>query len=355
MTALFALATSLLLGLSDFGGGILARRLPALTVVVVSQCLAALVLGVMVLATGAWGEADPRLWFAVGAGFVGPVAMLVFYQALSRGPMGVVSPLSSLGVVVPMSVGLALGERPGLWQYMGITVAIVGIVLAGGPEPHGAPVRRMAVGLTLLAALGFGGVMALISEASTTVTGLLLALFVQRCTNVLAGGAILWVSARRGHSVLPDLGPCPDVDPTPDATTPDHAEWATASAAGAAAPWADVTPPSGPSAGTGAGTGTGTTSTAVLPPLNDARAAGLRMLGRALPALTFVGLTDVAANGTYVLATQYGPVIVAAVLASLYPVVTAVAARCVLGERLRTVQAAGSALALLGTVLLAAG
>lgn len=58
-----------------------------------------------------------------------------------------------------------------------------------------------------------------------------------------------------------------------------------------------------------------------------------------LPALAFVGLADVAANGTYSVAAQSGPVTVAAVLSSLYPVVTALAAFAVLKERLRTVQA----------------
>ena len=70
MTAFFALATSLLWGLADFGGGVLTRRAPALTVVVVSQTIAAAVLGVIVLATGAWSEAGPRLWWAVAAGLV---------------------------------------------------------------------------------------------------------------------------------------------------------------------------------------------------------------------------------------------------------------------------------------------
>lgn len=68
-----------------------------------------------------------------------------------------------------------------------------------------------------------------------------------------------------------------------------------------------------------------------------------------------MGLADVAANGTYSVAAQHGPVTVAAVLASLYPVVTALAARGVLRERLRGVQATGAALALVGTVLLATG
>ncbi|CAM5661617.1 EamA-like transporter family protein OS=Streptomyces lavendulae subsp. lavendulae OX=58340 GN=SLAV_31085 PE=4 SV=1 [Streptomyces lavendulae subsp. lavendulae] len=79
------------------------------------------------------------------------------------------------------------------------------------------------------------------------------------------------------------------------------------------------------------------------------------MLWSLLPALAFVGLADVAANGTYSIAAQNGPVTVAAVLSSLYPVVTAFAAFAVLKERLRSVQAAGAGLALAGTVLLAAG
>ncbi|MFJ3726800.1 EamA family transporter [Streptomyces sp. NPDC090045] len=288
MTALFALATAVLWGLADFGGGLLTRRIPALTVVVVSQVVAVLVLGAVVLGTGAWQEAGPQLWFAVGAGLVGPVAMLSFYKALALGPMGVVSPLGSLGVVVPVTAGLILGERPSPGQFAGIAVAVVGIVLAGGPELRGAPVQRQAVVLTLVAAFGFGSVMALIAEASTTLTGLFLALFVQRVTNVAVGGAALWARCRRGVPALP--------------------------------------PGTGP-----------------------------RILWGLLPALAFVGLADVAANGTYSLAAQSGPVTMAAVLSSLYPVVTALAAFAVLKERLRSIQAAGAGLALAGTVLLAAG
>ncbi|MFF7732206.1 EamA family transporter [Streptomyces sp. NPDC007984] len=285
MTALFALATSLLWGLADFGGGLLTRRTPALTVVVVSQSIAVAVLGAVVVATGGWSEAGPQLWFAVAAGLVGPVAMLAFYKALALGPMGVVSPLGSIGVAVPVGAGLMLGERPGLLQFTGILVAVAGVCLAGGPQFRGAPVQRQAIALTLLAAFGFGAVMALIAAASTTLTGLFLALFVQRVTNVAAGGLALFVSVRRGAPALPADG----------------------------FPW------------------------------------------RTLPALAFVGLADVAANGTYSIAAQHGPVTVVAVLASLYPVVTAAAARGILRERLRAIQAAGAGLALAGTVLLASG
>src|SRR5215203_3412193 len=113
MTAALALTTSLMWGLADFGGGLLTRRMSALTVVVVSQALAAAVLGAIVAVTGGWSEWGPQLWYAVAAGVVGPVGMLAFYKALAQGTMGVVSPLASLSVVVPVGAGLALGERPG--------------------------------------------------------------------------------------------------------------------------------------------------------------------------------------------------------------------------------------------------
>ncbi|CAM5671224.1 DMT family transporter [Streptomyces canus] len=285
MTAFFALATSLLWGLADFGGGVLTRRLPALTVVVVSQGIAAAALGAIVVATGGWSETGPRLWFAFAAGLAGPVALICFYKALAMGPMGVVSPLGTLSVAVPVGVGLFLGERPGLTQAAGIAVAVTGVILAGGPQLRGAPVQRRAIVLTLIAALGFGTVFALIAEASTSVTGLFLALFVQRLVNVAVGGAALYVSVKRGTPALPTTG----------------------------FPWSS------------------------------------------LPALAFIGLADVAANGTYSVAAQHGPVTVAAVLASLYPVVTALAARGFLSERLRTLQATGAGLALIGTLLLATG
>ncbi|MFE9388328.1 EamA family transporter [Streptomyces sp. NPDC006784] len=290
MTAVFALATSLLWGLADFGGGLLSKRLRELTVVVVSQGAACLVLGVIVLVTGAWSELDARLlWCAVAAGAIGPVSMLCFYRALAVGPMGVVSPVATLGsVAVPVAVGMALhGERPGPLQALGTLVAVTGVVLAGGVGGGGAPVQRRTVLLTLIAAFGFGATMSLVAEASTTLAGLFLTLFVQRVVNLVVGGGTLWASVRRGTPALPE--------------------------------------------------------------------EGLRAVWTALPALAFVGLADVAANGTYAVAAQHGPVTVAAVLASLYPVVTALAARSVLQERLRALQTTGAGLALLGTVLLASG
>jgi drug/metabolite transporter (DMT)-like permease len=63
------------------------------------------------------------------------------------------------------------------------------------------------------------------------------------------------------------------------------------------------------------------------------------------------GLADASANICYVIATREGLFGLAVVLTSLYPGVTVLLARILLGERLRRVQRAGLALAALGVLL----
>jgi drug/metabolite transporter (DMT)-like permease len=79
---------------------------------------------------------------------------------------------------------------------------------------------------------------------------------------------------------------------------------------------------------------------------------GIKLSIKRLAALAAIGISDVIANGSYALAASRGNLAVAAVLASLYPVVTALLARGILAERLRPVQSMGVVAALGGVVLL---
>jgi drug/metabolite transporter (DMT)-like permease len=67
------------------------------------------------------------------------------------------------------------------------------------------------------------------------------------------------------------------------------------------------------------------------------------------------GLFDVAGNALYVVARDQIPIGLAAALVGMYPVVTALIARVVLGERLSRLGQVGVGLALLGIVLISAG
>lgn len=80
-----------------------------------------------------------------------------------------------------------------------------------------------------------------------------------------------------------------------------------------------------------------------------------RPVGSDLPAIAATGAADAGANGLYALATQSSLVSVSAVLASLYPAVTALLAWRFHREHMRPVQIAGVATTLAGVALIALG
>jgi drug/metabolite transporter (DMT)-like permease len=71
--------------------------------------------------------------------------------------------------------------------------------------------------------------------------------------------------------------------------------------------------------------------------------------------LIAAGLFDTSANALFAIATTEGSDAVAAVLGSLYPVMTVILAASLLGERVARAQATGIAVALVGVLLVSAG
>ena len=207
MAALLALFASALWGTADFLGGTAARRLPVASVLGVSQLVALLGLVPLAAAIGALDEPRSYVLPALLAGLTGTAALACFYRALASGTMGVVAPIASLGVVVPVVVGLLDGERPGALQLIGMAVAVVGVVLASGPELLGSG-RGGAAPLVLAAAaaLGFGAVLSLIAVASGgeggTVGAVVMTLLVMRLVSVLALTSLLLALLRsRGPEI----------------------------------------------------------------------------------------------------------------------------------------------------------
>jgi drug/metabolite transporter (DMT)-like permease len=71
--------------------------------------------------------------------------------------------------------------------------------------------------------------------------------------------------------------------------------------------------------------------------------------------LVAAGTLDCSATALYGVANTKGALSIVAVVGSLYPVMTLILARAVLGERIRPVQQAGVAAALAGVAMIAAG
>ena len=152
-----ALAASLSWAVSDFLGGLKSRRLELLSVLVVSQ-VAGLVL--VALAVAALGEPPPdarHAGYALVAGTAGIVGIAALYRGMAIGAMAVVAPISALGALVPVAVGLIQGERPSSLEYAGIVLALAGAVLVS-VEPRSGAAGRLAGGaaVAVVAAFGFG-------------------------------------------------------------------------------------------------------------------------------------------------------------------------------------------------------
>ena len=75
---------------------------------------------------------------------------------------------------------------------------------------------------------------------------------------------------------------------------------------------------------------------------------------RLLPLAVLTGILDTAGNAFFMMATQAGRLDVAAVLSSLYPMITVVLARSILKERMHRVQTAGMWMVLMAIPLIAA-
>jgi uncharacterized membrane protein len=150
-----ALVAALAYGAADFYGGLATRRLPAATVVLRSNTLAfPCLLVANLVASGTWTGQDA----AIGAlaGIAGTTGLLLLFRSLAEGTMSIVAPITAvLAAVVPMTVGVATGERPALLAVTGLPVALAAVILLAAPPSAGG--RRVQVPTpNLLAALSAG-------------------------------------------------------------------------------------------------------------------------------------------------------------------------------------------------------
>lgn len=164
VSAVLALLSSLIWGSSDFLGGLRSKILPPAAVVGWSQVVGLAAMTVVVLA-GHPLRGTAWIPYAVAAGLIGSGALAAFYAALSTGTMGVVAPIAAMGAALPVLLGVAQGDQPAPLVWVGMAVAVLGTVLASGPELR-AGLHVRPVLLACVAALGFGLVLFLIARGA---------------------------------------------------------------------------------------------------------------------------------------------------------------------------------------------
>jgi drug/metabolite transporter (DMT)-like permease len=275
------LAASAFWGASDFLGGLATRKAHVVLVVALAHGLS---LGLLLAIALATHPALPTKHFAlIGlcAGAFGGLALLLYYQALSLGEMGITTALTGLlTALVPVVYSFFAQGSPKSSQIAGFVLAAAAIALIAY-RPAGAP-RPLALGLATLAGLGFGVFLVVLKVGSAH--GLLWPLIFSRVASAtLACGIVIVVQLRNGK----------------DATT-----------------WR-----------------------------RQARENRFFLIAGS------AGVLEATGSLLYMRSAAEGRLDVAAVLASLYPVVTILLAAWFLKERTTSSQAFGMALALGAVVL----
>ncbi len=158
MVIVLSLVSALSYGISDFLGGIFAKRASAWQVAVVGQSSSAVcALGALALFPGSPGPSD--LGWGLLAGIGGGVGVGFLYRGLSTARMGVVAPISAIGAaLLPVAAGLISGERPSLLALVGIIAAFPAIVLISRvpASAESGSTTASGIGDGILAGVGFG-------------------------------------------------------------------------------------------------------------------------------------------------------------------------------------------------------
>jgi drug/metabolite transporter (DMT)-like permease len=310
LVTILALAAATLYGTADFLGGVASRRASVFAVLALTVPAGAVVMLAVALlgevsgsggllghgglgaptSVGSWSAAG----WAAGSGVCGAFGLVAFYAGFAAAPISVVAPVAALvSAVLPVSVAVAEGERPGAGVIAGGLICLIAVVLVsaqpaerdergGGGDRRSkgrlfGPGRLLAVGYGAAAGVGFGLFFILLKNAGQS--GVLWPVAISRSAGAVAAIGIALATRTR--------------------------------------PW-----PRG---------GGGVTAIALVS-----------------------GSIDAAANVCYVLATRVGLFGLAVVITSLYPGMTVLLARVFLGERMRWLQRAGLLLAAVGVVLVTA-
>jgi drug/metabolite transporter (DMT)-like permease len=306
VVTILALAAAALYGTADFLGGAASRRASVFAVLAVTVPTGAIVMVVAallgevpwiarLLGPGGLGTAaSAGGWAAAGwaamSGVCGAAGLIAFYAGFAAAPMSVVAPVAALfSAILPVGVAVAEGERPGATVIAGGLLCLIAIVLISAqPAQHTEHPDGDAQAASGRRRPACGRLLALgYGVAAGTGFGL----FFLR--NAGQSGVLWPVAISRSAGTVVAI--------------------AIALATGTR-PWR----------------------------LLSGRTARIALASGAL---------DAAANVCYVLATRAGLFGLAVVITALYPGVTVLLARVLLGERMRWLQRAGLVLAAAGVVL----
>jgi drug/metabolite transporter (DMT)-like permease len=153
LPAVYSLTAMGIWGVSDFLGGLGARRANAFLFTAFVHLSGLTLIGAVALLTHAQFPDRTSVLWCVAAGSVGGISLAVFYRALARGKMGLTAPVAAvLGAGIPTAVTAFAVGFPGTRHLFGFLVAGIGVWLISREDESG---RTEGLGWAVAAGVGF--------------------------------------------------------------------------------------------------------------------------------------------------------------------------------------------------------
>jgi drug/metabolite transporter (DMT)-like permease len=210
MGILLGLATALCWGSADLFARFATRKIGTFRTMLYMQLCGCFLLTLIMPWLGGWGHlADGSGWrpwaWGVLAGSLNTVSTLALYRSFEIGKLSIVAPLSASYPVLTLLLSVFTGERLTLVRFVGIVLAIVGVVLVAGGEKIPGDVSSLdaelpsgkkswGVGWALLSAIGFGVMFWLLGIRVVPVLGAAPSVWAIRATSVFSTVLVVFLA-----------------------------------------------------------------------------------------------------------------------------------------------------------------
>lgn len=296
---LLGLGAAAVWGAADFAGGFVTRRTSPAIVVAIAHGLSLIVILAVLLLAGIPIPSEQTAVYGLISGVAGGIGLMLFYEGLATGAMGLTSALTGvITAILPVVYSYFHRGHPSPAQFAGFVIAVIAIWMIA--YTSGGKLTPRGFGLAVSAGIGFGLLLIFLDKAGVQSVGWALA-FSRIASASIAITLSIFILIRRKRRAISILA----------RTRSDAADSAGLS-----------------------------------------QSALKTFSTRILPLAALAGTFDTAGNVLYTLSAVHGRLDVAAVLSSLYPGFTILLAAWLLRERTTRTQALGMAFALVAVVLI---
>ncbi len=169
MAIVLALSSALSYGTSDFLAGLASRRFASELITFAAQVLGAITAGVAIIFFPGSGPTGSALAWGAVSGIGSALGVLALYHGLAVARMTVVATLCAvLTTIIPVIVGVTLGNHLGIVAVAGIAIAVPAIGLVSWqPDQKDASAARAGPLYGVLAGLGFALLFIALDRAGT--------------------------------------------------------------------------------------------------------------------------------------------------------------------------------------------